>query len=87
MERQNTFLDQKTQYCNDVNSPQIKPWIKYNSNQNIKEVSFAEIDKLVLIQSNIKGMHGQVNFEKNKVVVLTLPYFKTYCKAEGSKIV
>lgn len=61
--------------------------MKYNSNQNIKEVSFAEIDKLVLIQSNIKGMHGRVNFEKNKVVVLTLPYFKTYCKAEVSKIV
>ena len=33
-------------------------------------------------------MHGQVNFEKkNKVVVLILPYFKTYCKAAVSKIV
>lgn len=47
MQKYTMFMDWKTQYCYDMNSPQIDLCSQHNPNQNSNRL-FAETDKLII---------------------------------------
>ena len=77
------FMDSKTQYFQDISSSQLDN--RFNAIPiKIPTIYFVDINKLILkfIQrGKILTIANTLIKQKNKVRGLTLPDFKTYCKA------
>ena len=72
MERYPTFIDKKTRYFQDGNTPQISLQIKYNSYQNCNFLFLHELTRLQSSYGNESDLEWSNNFEKKKNVTGSL---------------
>ena len=79
MQRQSTFVDNKTQYCPDINSSQLDPEIQSNRNLNPSKLfcRYGESDSKVCMVRKRPSMAHTI-LQKNEGGQLTPLNGKTY---------
>ena len=88
MERYPMFMDCKTSYCWNGNTPQIDVQILHNPYQNPSCLFCRNCQSSPKIHVEIKGAQdSQDNLEKEQKGGLILPNFKTFSKAIVIRIV